>query len=394
MTRAELRLVCAGAAAIATAYGMARYGYGLLLPDIRADLGLSTAALGAIGTGSYAAYLAATAAVSVLVPRTGPRAVVAAGLALAAVGMVLIATAGGAASLAAGVAVAGTSSGFVFPPFSDAVAARLREGRRARGLSIVSSGTGWGVALAVVVALVAGSSWRAAWLAFAAIAIVVLVLALPWVPGRAHEPGAAARPTLRWSWFVCPRSGPLLAGALLVGLGASVFWTFAVDHVVAAGGLSAGSARLLLVPVGLAGLAGSLAGDLVRRVGARPALVGNVAALAASLLLMAVAPASVPALLAAAVLFGASYNAVVAIEVIWSAKVFAERPSAGLAGVMFTLGAGTLVGPAAAGALAGASGLSGTFAVAAAAVMGAAALLPREAIAPAREPRARLACEA
>jgi predicted MFS family arabinose efflux permease len=394
VNRAELSLVSAGAAAIATAYGLARYGYGLLLPDIRADLGLSTAALGAIGTGSYVSYLAATAVVSALTPRAGSRAMVGAGLGLAAAGMALIATASGPMSLAAGVAVAGTSSGLVFPPFSDAVAARVREPQRARGLSIVSSGTGWGVAVAVAVALVAGSDWRAAWLSFAAIAAAVLALAVPEVPGRASGTDADRRPALRWAWFVCPRSGPLLVGACLVGLGASVFWTFAVDHVVAAGGLGAGSARLLLVPVGLASIAGSLAGDLVRRVGARPALVGNVTALAAALLLMALVPASLPALLAAAVLFGASYNAVVAIQVIWSAKVFAERPSAGLAGVMFTLGVGTLVGPAAAGLLAGPIGLGGTFAVAAAVVMGAAVLLPREAIAPAREPRVELACEA
>jgi fucose permease len=114
VNRAELRLVCAGAAAVGTAYGLARYGYGLLLPDIRAELGLGTTVLGAIGTGSYASYLAATAAVSVLAPRAGSRAMVAAGLVLAAVGMVLIATAAGPLSLALGMAVAGASSGFVF----------------------------------------------------------------------------------------------------------------------------------------------------------------------------------------------------------------------------------------------------------------------------------------
>lgn len=392
MTGRELRLISAGAAAVGTAFGLARYGYGLLLPDIRAELRLGTPALGAIGTGSYAAYLAATAAVSVLAQRVGPRVAVGVGLALAALGMVLVATAGGPASLAAGVAVAGASSGLVFPPLSDAVAAGVRPRQRGRGLSIISSGTGWGVALAVAVAVVAGSDWRAAWLAFAAIAVAVLAFVVPSVPGRTRS--SHDGPALRWSWLVCPRSGPLLTGALLVGLGASVFWTFAVDHAVSAGGLDAGSARLLLVAVGIASLAGSLAGDLVRRVGARPALVGSVVALAAALALMAQLPGSVPALVASALLFGASYNAVLAIQAIWSAKVFADRPSAGLAAVMFTLGMGLLLGPVAAGVLAGPIGLGGTFAAAAAVVLGAAALLPREAIAPAPEPEAGLPCRA
>lgn len=109
---------------------------------------------------------------------------------------------------------------------------------------------------------------------------------------------------------------------------------------------------------------------------------------------MALLPASVPALVVSALLFGASYNAVIAIQTIWSAKVFAGRPSAGLAAVMFMLGVGLLPGPAAAGLLAGPIGLGGTFGVAAVVVLGAAALLPREAIAPAAEPQAELAYEA
>jgi hypothetical protein len=45
----------AGAATVAISFGLARYGYGLLLPDLRAALDLDSAALGFIGTGSFAA---------------------------------------------------------------------------------------------------------------------------------------------------------------------------------------------------------------------------------------------------------------------------------------------------------------------------------------------------
>lgn len=175
--------------------------------------------LGAIGTGSYAAYLAATAAVSVLAPRLGARLVVGAGLVLAAAGMALIATASGPVGLAQGVTVAGASSALVFPPFSYAVATGVDPGANGGALSVISSGTGWGVAVAVAVALIAGGDWRAAWLAFAAIAVAVLAYVVPSVPGRTRADRDG--PALRWAWFVCPRSGPLLAGALLVGLGAS-----------------------------------------------------------------------------------------------------------------------------------------------------------------------------
>lgn len=43
-------LAVAGSVTVATAFGMARYGYGLLLPDIQDDPVLGATAMGAIGT--------------------------------------------------------------------------------------------------------------------------------------------------------------------------------------------------------------------------------------------------------------------------------------------------------------------------------------------------------
>ena len=43
-------------------------------------------------------------------------------------------------------------------------------------------------------------------------------------------------------------------------------------------------------------------------------------------MLLGLAPGALVAALASAVLFGAAYNIVVAVEVIWSAQVFAARP--------------------------------------------------------------------
>ena len=40
---------------VGVSFGMARYGYGLLLPDVRKDYGLGPVLLGAIATGSYVA---------------------------------------------------------------------------------------------------------------------------------------------------------------------------------------------------------------------------------------------------------------------------------------------------------------------------------------------------
>jgi MFS family permease len=55
---------------------------------------------------------------------------------------------------------------------------------------------------------------------------------------------------------------------------------------------------------------------------------------------------------AVGLLFGAAYNFFFAIEVLWSSHVFRERPSTGLAAVMFMSGLGLLGGPLWAGWLA------------------------------------------
>jgi cyanate permease len=82
----RIRVVAAGIAMVATTFGLARYGYGLLLPDIRRSFGLSSTSLGLIagmladGVGLAAAFLAGGAlifACALLPPREELRAAVA-----------------------------------------------------------------------------------------------------------------------------------------------------------------------------------------------------------------------------------------------------------------------------------------------------------------------------
>src|SRR5689334_9930555 len=105
---------------VATTFGLARYGYGLLLPEIRRSFGLSSTTLGLIATGSYSAYLLGTAALAAFGDRAGPRRPVLIGGVSAAAGMALIAVASSPLMLAAGVTVAGVSAAIAYPPFSEA----------------------------------------------------------------------------------------------------------------------------------------------------------------------------------------------------------------------------------------------------------------------------------
>jgi predicted MFS family arabinose efflux permease len=375
-----MRLVAAGIAMVATTFGLARYGYGLLLPDIRRSFDLSSTALGLVATGSYAAYLVTTAAMAAFGDRAGPRRPVLLGGLCAVVGMLLVAVAASPLMLAAGVIVAGASAALAYPPFSDAVASSLPRWAQGRALAVISSGTGWGVVVAVVVALVVGGSdWRYAWVAFSVVAVLATALAAVALRGVGRGAGGSgeALPPLSWSWFVCPRSGPLLAGALVVGIGASVYWTFAADFA-SAGGAGHGAGAVLLGVVGVSSVLGSAAGDVLERVGGRRALQLSAAGLAGSMCVLAVWHGSWAGLVLSALTFGATYNVLLAVQVIWSARVFASRPATGLAAVLFMLGVGQVVGPVLGGLLADGVGLAAAFFAGGAVILVSALMPPRE----------------
>jgi predicted MFS family arabinose efflux permease len=371
---------------VGTTFGLARYGYGLLLPEMRRDFGLSSATLGLIATGSYIAYLVATAGVAALSGRVGPRAPMIMGGMAAVAGMGTIALARSPYVLALGVLVAGASAALAYPPFADAVAARLPRARQGRALSLVSSGTGWGVALAVPIALLVQPAWRAAWWAFAAIALCATVFAAYTLRSVARRDAEREPlPPLSWSWFVCPRSGPLLVGAFLVGAGASVYWTFAADFASRGIGRSAGP--VLLGVVGVASIAGSVAGDLLERIGGRRALQWSASGLAGAMCVLAVWHASWLGVAVSGAAFGSTYNLLLAVQAIWSGRVFAQRPATGLAAVLFVLGLGQIAGPVLAGLLADGAGLAAAFFAGGALIALAALMPPRDelrAVAPAR----------
>lgn len=373
-----LTLASAGIGVIGATFGMARYGFGLLAPDIRASFHLDNGSIGLLSAASYVAYLLTTITAGALAVRLGPRTIVAAGGCCAVFGMLVAGTATTPQTLFAGLLVAGASAGLVFPPFSDIVSGSVAPAHQGRVLSAISSGTGWGVALAVPVALLAGESWRTAWLLFALLAALATAWALAVLPAGEwrSDPGHVVR--LRPSWFVCPRSSRLLMGALLIGLASSVYWTFAVEHLQSQGGLSMTESRIFLAVVGLATVGGSVSADAIDRVGASAAFILAAAAEAASLLLLGLAPGMVAAVLCSAVLFGVAYATIVAISVIWSTKVFADRPSAGLAAVMAMNAVGLLTGPPILGTVADHIGLAAIFTAGAALLALTTLFAPRE----------------
>jgi predicted MFS family arabinose efflux permease len=363
------RTVVPGAAMVAMSFGLARYGYGLLLPEMRSELGLSPNAAGLISSGTYASYLVANIAVISVTSRWGARTAIALAAALGAGGMAVVAAAHSAAVLAVGVVVAGAASGLAYPPYADLVATEVPLRRRDLAWSAISSGTGWGVAVAGPIAIVAGERWRVAWLLFVALSIGIGVLAVRLAPPQ-RAVARQARPQLSWTWFLCPRSRPLLLSAVLVGTGSAVWWVFSVDSLRDAG-IGADSARTAYAVCGAAGILASGSGAVFSRLGLRAGYLVACTLLGASLAVLGLATANLGAALIAAVLFGAFFNAVVAAQGIWSSRVFADHPAAGLAAVNTALTIGTLIGPILAGVAVAGLGFESTLVAAGVTVLAA-----------------------
>src|ERR687889_96844 len=316
------RLVPPGLALIAVTYGLARFAYGLFLPDMRAAFDLPSALLGVIGAGSYVGYCATIVVALAFTSRTGPRLMAVAAGAVAVVGMATVAAAPAAWVLALGVLVAGSSSGLASPPMGEAVAGSIRNGLQDRANALINSGTSVGVALSGPAALILTGQWRIAWAVFTLVGCAVLVWTAVVMPRRAvagreqDEAGSVAddgagRTRLSFSYLVGarvrPRAVPLFAAAFGLGFASAAYWTFSRELVVQAGGLGQTGSTLFWTVIGVSGLAGGAAGDLASRFGLTTAFRGALLAMSASMALLAVVPGMLTATYVSAVLFGSTY---------------------------------------------------------------------------------------
>ncbi|GAA2794676.1 YbfB/YjiJ family MFS transporter [Saccharopolyspora taberi] len=338
------RVGIAGVSAIGVGFGFARYGYGLFLPEIAREFGLPVSTAGWIASAGYAGYLLALVAAGALADRVGPRPLVVAGGLAAAVGMALVAVADGSATLVAGLVLAGTSSGWVWAPYSDAVDRLIPENRRSRVLALLPTGTAFGVVVAGALAMAV--QWRVAWGLFSLMALAVTAYNLAVIPGGAGRRSAGFGAAAGFSAL------RLYATALSYGLVGAVYWSFAVAAVSATG-----AAPVFWILTGLSGVAGLATGVLIHRWGLPGAHRVIFLALACAAGLLALAPGELTAVIASALLYGASFMAGSGLLAVWSHRLFPERPTAALSVALVFLAIGTIAGPAVMGVLAAGSGL-------------------------------------
>lgn len=374
-------LSAAGFAATAISFGPARMGFGLFVPEFRAEFSMSTSTVGYVSSLGFLGFFLGLLVAEWLLLRRGPGLAVLSGLAAATAGLATVALAPNVLVLTAGVFLAASSAGFAWTPFNDAVHRKIHEVDRPTALSCISTGTSVGIAVAGLVALamaLSGFGWRLCWAIFAGLGVVALVANRASL--RHVEKAADNGPRRGWRDLVGPGSVPLFAVAFVFGITSAIYIAFAADRFSDGGGVSGipvgATAAAVFIAYGLFGLAGLFTGRLRDFIGLAWLLRLLFVTGALSAALVALLPGSWIGLAGSAGLQGINVMMTSAVLAFWSERLFPAFPSLGFTAVVLATALGNIIGPAAAGAVSDSWGAEPMF-LATAALSGIAAVALR-----------------
>src|SRR5699024_12836232 len=111
------RLVFPGITMISVTYGLARFSYRLLLPNISHDLSMSSSISGIISALFYLSYCFAIVLSTVLSVDKGPRNIILFAEGFAIAGLIIMCISPNVWILGYGVLLAGTNTGYASPPY-------------------------------------------------------------------------------------------------------------------------------------------------------------------------------------------------------------------------------------------------------------------------------------
>lgn len=347
------RVGAAGAAVVGVAFGMARFAFGLTLPDVRTGLGLSDALLGVIAGGTFAGFLIGVLLAAPLASMVGSRAPTTVGGLSGVLGAVLVASAPSAVPLAVGAVLAGSAAGWVWAPYSDIVTDTAAADRRPRLLAMISTGTSGGLVLLGLVAL-AAPSWRFVWAGIGVAAAAAAVINLRWVPrsGPRERHDGDGQSVLPLRALIAP-----LTYTVAFFAATTIYFTY-VSDAARAGGLGAAAGPTLFIGIGISGLLALLTGRAVSRVGPAAVAAGCAACLTAALGVLGLGSSSLVAVVVSALVFGVGYMAGSAVLAIWTAQVAPHRATSSFTVALVVGAVVSIAVPVLVGALVGTLGLS------------------------------------
>ncbi|MEJ2632284.1 MAG: YbfB/YjiJ family MFS transporter [Acidihalobacter sp.] len=342
------------------ALGLARFAYALLLPPMRAGLGWSYAAAGALNTANAAGYLVGALAAAAFGRRFGDKRVF-------AVSLLLTALAVGASGLTAEFSRqlalrfgAGFTGALAFVAGAGLTAAAAHGGARSRaptilGLYFAGGGLGITASALAVPPLLAAFGWRGGWLALGGLSLLATIIA--WAAlGRAPRTASAAGKHGHGSWSVRFMVPKLLAYGLF-GAGYIAYMTFIIAYLRSAEQFSGFEISAFWAVLGIAAILAAFAwGPVLGRLKGgwgTTATVGVVTLGAAMPLIYG----GIAGAFLSAILFGGSFLAVVAAVSSFGRRVAPPHAWTAVIGALtVAFGIGQSIGPVLSGMLSDGSG--------------------------------------
>ncbi|WP_250447048.1 MFS transporter [Actinotalea sp. C106] len=342
------RVGLAGAGVVGVAFGMARYVYGLTLPDIEQELDLSELVLGFIASATFGGYLVGLLLAGPLAARRGSRAPTTVGGVCGALGAGIVTVAPTPGLLAVGAVLAGSAGGWVWAPYSDIVKQTVPTRQQPRALATITTGTSAGLVVLGGLAIMAVvGSWRLVWGSIAIAAVLAAVVNLRLVP----QEGPQARPGGR-----CPAAGwasPLKVPAAYAALYFAVviiYFTYLAE-VVEQADLPEIAVPALYGAIGLSGGVALVTGTLAQRLGSGRVAASCLLAVGVALALLGAASSSPVAAALSACVFGAGYMTGSAVLAVWTAEAVPDRAGTAFTACLVVGAVTSIAAPAVAGAV-------------------------------------------
>ncbi|WP_339250128.1 YbfB/YjiJ family MFS transporter [Paenibacillus sp. FSL P2-0136] len=339
--------VLTGMLMIVTTTGFARMAYGLVLPYMQAGLGLSISQGGMLGTIMFLGYLASVGLSGILAVRWGSKAVLMAGGCAVVISMFGLSGSYSFIWVALFMFLAGGGSALVFTPLMSLMLGQFPD-KKGIVLGMLLSGAGIGMLLSgFLVPLLTAQfpvlGWRAVWLGFGIISLVVLIAALLIL--RNPEIVGSVKETDKPKWLKNKALMQVAVLYFLVGIAYLVPNLYQSGYMLAEG-ISDRAAGLVYAIAGIFSIAGGpVWGSLSDRFGVNRMFI-LVWACAAAGDIIPLLNHSIPGFVLSSVLWGSSIGGLVTLIQLKAAKQVNPRyvPTAiGFISIFYAVG--QMLGP-------------------------------------------------
>lgn len=245
--------------------GFARLAYGVILPSMRADLGLSYQQAGILGTVTALCYVCFVLAGGLAAARWGARASILFGMGVVVLGFAGLTVVSDFWSIALLMGLQGFGTAFAFAPMV-ALLATWYPDKRGLVIGCMSSGVGLGMLVTGMLvpwlfSVFGEQAWRVSWGVFGGVALLVTVMIALFVrnpPQATTGLEGRLQPEEKWLVYRNPRVLIVASTYGIIGLGYIVQTVFMVSFMVETGHSEAIAGRY----VAMMGLLSIAAGPL------------------------------------------------------------------------------------------------------------------------------------